>query len=78
MDRLRTIVIEVYKVINGMSPEFSQDLFSYKGKMKLYKFKIMTYGKQSIKYIAGILWNSINVDIKNTDNVNVFKRKSRN
>ncbi len=38
----------------------------------------MTYGKQSIKYIAGILWNSINVHIKNTDNVNVFKRKIRN
>ncbi len=46
--------------------------------MKLYKFKTMTYGKHSIKYAAGILWNSINVDIKNTDNVNVFKRKIRN
>ncbi len=46
--------------------------------MKLYKFKTMTYGKLSIKYVAGFLWNSINVDIKNTDNVNVFKRKIRN
>ncbi len=46
--------------------------------MKLYKFKTMTYGKHSIKYAAGILWNSINVDIKNTDNVNVFKRNIRN
>ncbi len=27
MDRLRTIVTEVYKAINGMSPEFLQDLF---------------------------------------------------
>ncbi len=46
--------------------------------MKLYKFKIMTYGNHSIKYVAGILWNSINVVIKNTDSVNVFKRKIRN
>ncbi len=46
--------------------------------MKLYKFNTMTYGKHSIKYVTGILWNSINVDIKNTDNVNVFKRKIRN
>ncbi len=84
MDRLRTIVTEVYKAINGMSPDFVQDLFVIKAnvhdlmdnnKMKLYKFKTMTYGKHSIKYVAGILWNSINVDIKNTDNVNVFKRK---
>ncbi len=30
MDRLRTIVIEVYKAINGMSPEFLQDLFVIK------------------------------------------------
>ncbi len=47
-------------------------------KMKLYKFKTNTYGKHSITYVAGILWNSINVNIKNTDNVNVFKRKIRN
>ncbi len=73
MDSLRTIVTEVYKAINGMSPAFLQDLFVIKAnvhdlrdnsKMKLYKFKTMTYGKHSIKYIADILWNSINVDIK--------------
>ncbi len=79
MDRLRTIVTEVYKAINGMSPDFLQDLFVIKAnvhglrdnnKMKLYKFKTMTYGKHSITYLAGILWNSINM--------NVFKRKNRN
>ncbi len=87
MDRLRAIVTEVYKAINGMSPEYLQDLFVIQAnvhdlrdnnKMKLYKFKIMTYGKHSIKYATGILWNSINEDIKNTDNVNVFKRKIKN
>ncbi len=61
-----------------------QDLFVIKAnvhnlrdnnKMKLYKFKTMTYDKHSIKYVAGILWNSINVDIKNTDNVIFFKEK---
>ncbi len=87
MDRLRTIVTEVYKTINGMSPESLQDLFVIKAnvhdlsdnnKMKLYKFNTMTYGKYSIKYVAGILWNSINVDIKNTENVNVVKRNIRN
>ncbi len=48
MDRLRTIITEVYKAINGMSPEYLQDLFVIKAnvhdlrdnnKMKLYKFK---------------------------------------
>ncbi len=55
-----------------MSPEFLQDLFVIKAnvhdlrdnnKMKLYKCKRKTYGKHSIKYVAGILWNSINVNI---------------
>ncbi len=73
MDRLRAIVTEVYKAINGMPPECLQDLFVIKAnvhdigdnnKMKLYKFKTITYGKHSIKDVAGILWNSINVDIK--------------
>ncbi len=31
--------------------------------MKLYKFKTMTYGKHSIQYVVGILWNSIDVDL---------------
>ncbi len=71
MNRLKTIVTEVYKAINGMSPEYLQDLFVIKAnvydlrdnnKMKLYKFKTMTYGKHSIKYVAGILWNSISVE----------------
>ncbi len=53
MDRLRTIASEVYEAINGMSPDFLQDLFVIKAnvhdlrnnnKMKLYKFKTMTYG----------------------------------
>ncbi len=53
MDRLRTIVTEVYKAINGISPEVVQDVFVIKAivhdlrdnnKMKLYKFKTMTYG----------------------------------
>ncbi len=73
IDRLRTIVTEVYKAINCMSPEVLQDLFVIKAnvhdlrdnnKMKLYKIKTMTYGKHLIKYLAGILWNSINMDIK--------------
>ncbi len=34
-------------------------------------------GKHSIKYVAG-KYSSINIDIKNTDNANVFKRKNRN
>ncbi len=42
--------------------------------MKFYKLKTMIYGKHSIKYVASILWNSINVNIENTDNVNVFKK----
>ncbi len=84
MDRLRAIVTEVYKAINGKSPEFLQDLFVKianvhdlrdNSKIKLYQLKTMTYDKQSIKYVAGILWNSINVDITNRDNVYVFKRK---
>ncbi len=84
---VNTIVTEVYEAINCMSPDVLQDLVVIKAnihdlrdnnKMKLYKFKTMTYGKHSIKYVASILWNSINVDIKNIENVNVFKRKIRN
>ncbi len=46
--RLRTIFTEAYKAINGMSPEFLQDLFVIKAnvndlrdnnKMKLYTLK---------------------------------------
>ncbi len=84
MDRLKAIVTEVYKTINSMSSDLLQDLFVIKANLhdlrdnNKMKFKTMTYGKDLIKYVAGILWNSINVDIKYTDNVNIFKRKIRN
>ncbi len=32
MDRLRTIITEVYKAINGMSPDVLQNVFCYKCK----------------------------------------------
>ncbi len=58
MDSLRTIVTEVCKAINGMSPECLQDFFVIKAnvydlrdnnKRKVYKFKTMTCGKHKIK-----------------------------
>ncbi len=37
MDRLRAIVTEVYKAINGMSPEFLQDLFVIKANVHVFR-----------------------------------------
>ncbi len=82
MDRLRTIVTEVYKAINGMSPECLQHLFVLKAnvhdlrhnnKMKLYKFKTITYGKQSIQYVAG----KANVhDLRDNNKMKLYKFKT--
>ena len=43
-------------------------------RLTLYKYKGVTYGKNSLTYQAGVLWNSIDVNTKNVDNVDAFKQ----
>ncbi len=86
MDRLRLIVTEVYKILNGMSPVFLQEMLINKDNMYnfrddnrllMYKYDTVTYGKKSVSYEASILWNSIDANVKNVEGVEEFKRLIR-
>jgi len=66
--RLREIVIEVFKCVNRLNPEFLNQLFNVKENKYLLrdpcilavpKFKRVKYGKQSISYYGAHLWNNL-------------------
>jgi len=82
--RLRKIVELVYRINNGKSPSYLNVLFSKnatkrilrsKNDMSLPKFKTITYGKQSLKYTAALLWNDLANDVKDSDSLHSFKHK---
>ncbi len=81
--RLRKIVELVYRINNGKSPSYLKELFTKnvtsrtlrsKNDMSLPKFKTMTYGKQSLKYTAALLWNDLANDAKESDSLHSFKQ----
>ena len=63
--RLRYLVIEVFKCINGMNPTYLSDMFTLKEQphnmrdqmtVFLPKFKTRTYGYRSFRYYGAKVW----------------------
>ena len=79
---LQLIAIEIYKASNNMSTAFMSELFQIKDtKFNLRKVKILASyniktennGKQSISYLAPIIWSQVPLDAKNCKSLNSFK-----
>ena len=81
--RLRYLVIEVFKCINGMNPTYLSDMFTIKEQpynmrdqmtVFLPKFKTRTYGYRSFRYYGAKVWNSLPTNIKSATDIGTFKR----
>ena len=79
---LRFLMVEVYKSLNKLNPEFMWDLFSLKNiSVRLRCNKILKLPISSSKhkctntivYRACSLWNSLNNDTMNASNLSIFK-----
>ena len=75
--------LKVYKSLNCLNPEFMWDMFKYKHipyslrsehLLEIPYANTYNYGINSVLFRGSILWNSINNDIKTAENLNVFKR----
>ena len=83
--RQKSILIEVYKIINDLSPTYLRDLFTrphsrYVTRNSNYGLampitKTVTYGTHSLKSFGTVLWNSVPVEIKTADSLSNFKSK---
>ena len=83
IDRLRFLVTEIYKVLNGLTPTFLCDIFIPKehqynfrnsNTLHLYDFKTIKYGRNSVRYQGAKVWNDLPNDIKCLESVNTFKK----
>lgn len=79
---MKSVAITMYKIKNGMAPQYITELFTAQGshyemrdtdKLRLPAFKTVSYGKNSLRYFGANLWNTIPVEIKTHSSLNTFK-----
>jgi hypothetical protein len=79
---MRTMAIETYKILNGLAPVVLTNLvvkrnssinFRYSNILQIPRVKTSTYGKQSFRYAAPVLWNSLPEEFRANINYNQFK-----
>jgi hypothetical protein len=82
VQRMRFIMVEVYKVLNGIGPPYLQDMFDRKESVYKMKnnielvqphFRTQKYGFNSIRYQGAKVWNTLPNNIKDASNLSVFK-----
>jgi len=81
--RLRLIILEIFKTLNGLNPPFMNDIFSksvnrssdrFCNNLKSFKVEHVTFGKRSLRFIGPVLWNSLPQNIKDSKDINKFKQ----
>ena len=79
---LKTMAVEIYKILNGMDPEYLSPLFSKSttpynlrddNKLIQPPKRTTTYGIKSLAYYGTHLWNVLSHDIKGSLTLNNFK-----
>ncbi len=82
--RSRTLATEVYKAVNGMTPNYIQELFEVKEipynlrgptRTIIPKSNSTTHGLKTLKYEGNKMWNRLPVDIKASEILAIFKIK---
>ena len=80
---IQALAIELYKVVNGLSPKIMTEVFPLKQK-KLYasssifrsqNIRTTKYGIHSLGHIGPKIWNSIPKELQKINNLSEFKNK---
>ena len=82
IERQRAMLLEVYKCIHELDPQYRHGMFSQKSRaydyrdpsiLTLPKYNTITHGKKCFMYEGAKLWNSISNGIKTIENISEFK-----
>ena len=80
--RVRQMLLEVYKVVNNTGPCFLNEVFNVKDivynlrneiPLLIPSFKTKTYGYNSIRYQGAKVWNQLPGHIQNVNTYNEFR-----
>ena len=79
---LQTLATEMYKILNGLSPDIMQDIFeiksNYYNTRKTFSsrnIKTVRYGLQTISYMTPKIWDLVSKEMKQVTTLNEFKAK---
>ena len=81
--RIKCLAVEVFKCVHGFDPTYLNSLFTeplanynFRDRRRLNqpRFHTYKYGFKFLRYSGSKLWNSIPRAIKNTDDINEFKK----
>ncbi len=83
--RLQNIAILMFKVKNHLCPSYIQELFKRptanytlrNNDFVIPRFKTVRYGKHSIRYLGPIIWSKLDKELRNSNNINTFKKHIR-
>ena len=87
LGREQYILTEIYKALNGFSPEYMSEIFTVKQVgynlrnsfiLDIPRFQTVKYGKNSVRYAGAALWNQLPNHIKNSNSLKEFKEKIKN
>jgi hypothetical protein len=82
---MRTMAIECFKILNKFSPSCLHDLvvfkdckynFRYSNIVDIPRVRTSTYGKNSFKYAAAVLWNDHKLSIPRANVANYEQLKA--
>lgn len=82
IQRMRFVMIEIYKVLNNIGPVYLRGMFTCKTSnydmrssfiLSLPTFNNVRYGSNAIKYQGAKIWNTLPNDIKEAVNLKKFK-----
>ena len=81
---LQTLMIEICKTHNNMSPSFMNEIFRERvnmynlrnnNELVLPRIKTVNFGSESIRYRGPQLWYSLPQDIRNTESLSLLKSR---
>ena len=82
---IQSLAIELYKVVNNISPEIMKFVFPLKSKLRYpnenifitHNVKTVSWGTESLRHIGPKVWLIIPDNIKNINTLRLFKNKIR-
>ena len=85
---IQSLAIEIYKFVNGLSPEIMNSVFNLKENNRyslrnVYELysrnpRTVKYGTETISYLAPKIWSIVPQTIKESTSINKRKQKQRN
>ena len=85
--RLRILAVEIFKTIHNLNPTYMKDIFRkssnrtssrFEFNIQSQRFNQVKFGRNSLRVLGPILWNSLPNNVKSIQNLTDFKKAINN